>query len=337
MISLVALILIFLCCSAFFSASETALFSLSSVHVHKLKKSKKRSAEMIVAALKRPRDTLVTILLGNELVNISISIAGAAIISRIVKLPVETGTLVAVAAITPIVLIFGEILPKNISLRNASTLSHVIIWPLRFFHGAVTPFRVILTWIADRMVRIFGGGKEPFQAVIMEEEYRRLIDLGRKEGVIVEEERELIHNVFDFSDKVVRDIMTPADKIFMLPIDTPYDRMVAEIKNADFSRVPFYDGDRSNIAGILHVRDLQRLHRGILAGNVLNLKDYLNPPLFVECETPLEHLLKGFQRTQMHMAFISGDDGAVKGIVTMDDVLQELFGEMKDDTPQGDI
>jgi putative hemolysin len=328
MLSLLVLFFILLGSSAFFSGSETALFSLSEL---KLRRSKlgARTSSALFAFLKSPREMLVTILLGNELVNVSLSIVGAALISRTVRLSVEVETVAAVAIITPILLVWGEIIPKNVALRFADQLAPVIIWPLRFFSRLILPLRLVLTWIADRMVSLFGGKPESTAPIVMEEEYKRLIDLGRKEGVIVEEERELIHKVFEFTDKRVADIMTPAGELFSLSLGLPYEQVIEEIKSTQFSRVPFYREQPSNIVGVLHVRDLFAFHRRLKAGEELGFEELLRPPLFVDSSIPLETLLVEFQRSQMHMAIVRGKDGAIHGIVTMHDVLEVLFGEME--------
>jgi len=330
MFSMIVLFLLLLCCSAFFSASETTLFSLSRIHVHKLKESGGWAAEKIISSLRRPRELMVTILLGNELVNVAISIVGAAMISRLVSCSVEAQTFIAVVAITPIILIFGEILPKNAALHYAAQLAPVMIVPIQFFYRLIAPLRVVLTWIAERVVRLFGGRTAADAPMIMEQEFRRLVDLGRKGGVIVEEEREIIHNVFEFTDKVVRGIMTPAERIFALPIDMPYEKIIEEIKSTQFSRVPFYEVDFSRFVGILHVRDLFSFHRRKAASGEHDLRTLLRQPLFVAEATPLEDLLKEFQRTQLHMAIVKGEQGEVAGVVTMDDVQEELFGEMEE-------
>lgn len=316
-------------CSAFFSASETALFSLSGVQLHRFKEAHGQSAIRIVEYLRRPRKMLVTILLGNELANVSVSIVGAAVINRLMPVNIEAQAIIAVAVITPIVLVFGEIIPKNVSLRYAPKLAPVIIWPLHLFYKIARPVRAVLTWIADRFIILFGGEPKRAEPMIMEDEFRRLVDLGKREGVIVEEERELIHKVFEFTDKVVGDIMTPTGRIFMLPIDLPYEQMMEEVRKVQFSRVPFYEGTRNNVVGILHVRNLFTFHRRRVAGESLEIRDMLNAPLFIDTATPLEILLREFQRTQLHIALVRSKDGNLVGIVTMDDVLRELFGEMK--------
>jgi len=329
MIPLFFILIVLLCCSAFFSGSETAIFSLSRLDIHKLRESKSSSARRLVAALKRPRQTIVTILLGNEFVNISISIVGAAIINRLFRSSVESETLIAVAVITPLVLIFGEIIPKNLSLRHATVFSQVMIWPLRVFHFVVAPLRIVLTWFADITVRIFGGSLDKSEPMVREEEYRRLVDIGKKEGAIDEEERELIHNVFEFTDKVAKDIMTPAEQIFTLPTDLPYELVIEEIRSTQYSRIPFHEGEALNIVGILHIRDILPIHTKKMAGEEIDLMDELIPALYVGRTTPLEKLLKEFQRTHVHMAIVKDGD-SVSGLVTMDDVLEELFGEIEE-------
>lgn len=329
MFSMIVIILMLLVCSAFFSGSETALFSLSGVMLHRFRESRSASASRLVSYLKEPRKLLVTILLGNELVNVSISIVGAAIVSRILKAGVEVQTIAAVVLLTPVILIVGEIVPKNISLHYAWQIAPVVIWPLGLFYKTVRPLRVVLTKFADFVVHLLGGEPKRLEPMIMEEEFRRLIDLGREKGMIVEEERELIHNVFDFTDKVAGDIMTEAQSVFSLSIDVPYERLIEDIRSVQFSRIPFYEGEKSNIIGILHVRDLFSFHRRRLSGKTEDIRGILHEPLFVDAATPLEVLLKEFQRTQIHMAIVRGEGNKLEGIVTMGDVLEELFGAME--------
>lgn len=331
MFSKIIIFLLLLGCSAFFSSSETALFSLSKVQIFRFKELAKSSSLRVIEALRRPRDTLVTILLGNELVNVSMSIVGAAMISTLfANHSAEAQTFLAIVMVTPIVLTFGEIVPKNIALRYAPQLAPILIVPLGVFHRFVAPLRYVLTAIADRMIRLFGGSPEAGAPMIMEEEFRRLVDLGRKEGVIFEEEREIIHNVFEFTNKNVGDIMTPVDRLFLLPIDMPFEALMEEIKCTQFSRVPFYAGEREHIIGILHVRDLFSYSLKRKAGTAPELHDLLRPPLFVNKELPLEELLREFQRTHMHMAIVLDEKATLLGVVTMDDVQMELFGEIEE-------
>lgn len=328
MLPSVVLIIILLCCSAFFSGSETAIFSLSHIKVHQLRESKRLAGRMLAAALDRPRELLITILLGNELSNVSLSIVSAALIARMFAKGAVVEAIISVALVTPLVLILGEIIPKNLALKFAPSYAQTTIIPLKLFSTFVYPVRVVLTAVANLVITLFGG-KTPEHPIIMEQEYRKLVDLGRREGVIIEEEREIIHSIFEFSDKVVSSIMTPAEHIFSLSVDAPYERMLDEIKSHRHSRVPFYTGDRNNIVGILHVRDLFAFDRKRSAMGEGNIRTLLRVPLFVSPDHKLEELLKNFQEKRMHMAVVRGSGEIVEGIVTMDDVLEDLFGEIE--------
>ena len=330
MFALAILFLVLLSLSAFFSGSETAVFSLSRVAIHRMSHSTRHSAQKVVEHLRKPRDTLVTILFGNELVNLSISIVGASMVSRSIDADALQGTLLSVLIITPLVLVFGEIIPKNISIRHAPALSEVVIWPLHWFSVAIKPARVVLTAIADGFANLFGGEKKnSFAEMMMEDEFRKMIELGSREGVIIDEERELIHNVFEFSDKVVSEIMTQSGTVFALRVNQPYEGIMAALRSTQFSRMPVFDAYGERILGILHVRDLFPVLRGGALPPEGWIANHLREPLYVTKETSLEALLKGFQKTRVHMAIVLDADGKMAGLVTMADVLQELFGEME--------
>ena len=317
-----------LCCSAFFSASETVLFSLSRLQIHRFRTSKDKAAQAVVECLRKPRKWLATILFGNELVNVCMSILGASIINHYFYYSVKVQMIIAIVIITPIVLLGGEILPKNVAIRFSPTLAPLMVVPLGVFYKIVRPFRFLLTKVADSFVVLLGGKPEKAEPMIVEEEFRRLVDLGSREGLIVEEEREIIHKVFEFSDKVVSEIMTPAGQIFSLPIDLPYEQMLDEIKATLFSRIPLYEGEHENIIGILHVRDLFSFHRKRLSGGEQNIRSIIRAPLFVEPAKRIEELLRDFQQSGIHMAIVK-EQAKVQGLVTMDNVLEELFGEME--------
>jgi putative hemolysin len=188
----------------------------------------------------------------------------------------------------------------------------------------------VLTWFAKRMVVLFGGDLERDEPMVMENEFRRLVDIGRREGAIEEEEREIIHKVFEFTDKRVGDIMTPVERVFMLPVDMPYDRLMEEIRSTQFSRVPFYEGDRRNVIGILHVRDLFSFNMRRKVGDEVGIRTLLRSVIIVDMKAPLENLLGEFQKGRAHMAIVLDEGGHIKGVVTMDDVLEELFGEIEE-------
>ncbi len=330
MLSLFIFLLISICCSAFFSGSETTLFSLSKVDIHRFSESKYRSARKIIYYLRRPRDTLVTILLGNEFFNVCISILGVSILNQMNStLTVEMKTALSVLCITPFLMLFGEILPKNISILYATQLAQIIIWPLILFNKITYPLQRVLTWVADKIIHAISNTSEPHIQPVMEDEYRKLVDLGGKAGVIEEEERELIHNVFEFSEKRVSDIMTDISHVFMLSVDVEYDQFLGELKSTQYSRVPCYEGDSNNIIGIFLVKNLFALYRKKSQGNQFNLKNHIHPVINAVPQMPVEKLLREFQRLHMHMAIVKDHDNTLLGLITMDDILEELFGELE--------
>jgi len=322
------LLLLFL--SAFFSGAETALFSLSALERHQFEQSKSSAKREVVKYLRKPREILGTILLGNELSNVWLSIIGAALVRELYPGNIKIQTLLAVMIITPIILTLGEIIPKTIAQQLARQLAPLVIIPLKLFHRLVSPFRLILSSCADAGIRLFGGKPEATEPMIMEQEFRRLVDIGKAEGELVEEERQLIHQVFEFTEKVVRDIMTSQEHLFMLPVDISYERMLEEIRATNFSRIPIYEKDRNHVIGILHVRDLFGFHQKQQQSKTEDIRSLLHTPIFVKGDEALEPLLRKFQEYRVHMAIVVNEKHRLIGIVTMHDVLVELFGEMKE-------
>ncbi len=330
MIYYIEIFVFFLCCSAFFSSSETALFSLSRIQLHAFRESASHTGQLIVQTLMKPRRILTTILLGNEFVNVSLSIVGATVVAHFSHQSFMVETLISVACITPIIILLGDIVPKNLAFRFAPQFAQFAITPLLFFAKIVAPLRMVLTWIADMCIHVFGGTLIE-RPMFMEQEYRQLIDLGRREGVIFEEERTLIHNIFEFSDKAVAAIMTPAEKMFALNIALSYEDMLNQLRPEGYSRIPFYEGTRDTIIGILHVRDLFAFDTRHRKGQTQSLREILRPPLFVEPDLKLEVLLREFQQKRMHMALVRKPGKPIEGIVTMHDALVNLFGEIEEE------
>ena len=302
---------------------------MSRTHVKRYQESKIWIVQRVGEYLEKPRELLVTLLLGNELCNVAISIVGAALVSQFFPGDSKIQMFIAIVTVTPIILVFGEIIPKNIALRLAPQLAPIAVALLRVFHVLVTPLRIILGKIADGFVRLFGGKPDQADPMVMEEEFRRLVDLGKEEGVLIDEEHELIHNVFEFTNKVVREIMIPAEQLFMLSVDIDYQEMLEEIKATEFRRIPVYENDRNNIVGILHVRDLYAFDRRRLTEDDLDIKDILHRPLFIDQDAAIERLLRKIQRDRVHMAIVANRQREVLGIATLHDVLEELFGAIE--------
>lgn len=325
----IVLVLFLLCLSAFFSGSETTLFSLSRAKLLAFKRSANPFHRALVQLLSKPREILSTILLGNEFVNTLIAIVVASLVhERLEHWGTEVATLVSVVIGTAIILVFGEIFPKSVALRFAPTLAPLISAPLNFFYYIAGPARNFLTRIADTLVHRFGATEGGTDRLIVEEEFAELLKLGRRAGGVEPEEHDLIHKVFEFGDKVVGQVMTPMNLVFALPVDLPFAELLREIKATRFSRVPIYERSPENIIGVLYVRDLFGLYRRLQKDSGLSIREILRPALFIEEDTRLEALLGEFRRTKIHFAVVH-EEKKTLGIITMQDLLGELFGELE--------
>lgn len=324
MVPLIA-ILFLLILSASFSSLETALFSLSPVERRKLKQAGGVSA-FITKTLDRPRELLTTVLFGNELVNVAISIlAGSLALELWGEKDIRLVYLVSIAVTTLIILIVGEIVPKNIAVRNALLVSQVLILPYRLFSLLVTPFRVALAKIVDSLVGVAGLDPEKGRRLIVEEEFRDLLELGGEEGGLAPLETGLIRGALDFSNVRVHQIMTPRQKIVAVPQGLSLPAVLKRLHENRFSRIPVYEGDLNNVVGVLFAKDLLP-HRVAHPDPVPpSLQEILKPFATVDPGDSLDEVFQKFRSRQVHMGIVRGDRGSVLGLVTMDDLLRRFF------------
>lgn len=329
-LSYLLLLAILLGCSAFFSASETTLFSLNRSQIAKFKKRKTAGARQVLKFLSEPKSVLVTILFGNELVNISFSI----LIANLVYLwigaeRVEQATLISVGIGTLLLLVFGEILPKNIAIRKAATFAPAVAMVLKPLHAFTKPFRLVMVRFANFVTRIFGANLEKEPPMIVDEEFRHLIELGAKTGQVDPEERELIHKAFEFEQKRADQIMTPISSAFCLDIDLPFETLLEEIKATQFSRIPMCEKSRDNMIGYLYVKDLLQFNIAHQKNLNLTLREILRKPLSLNRKSSLETVLQGFRDNKIHMAILVDEKQKPVGLITMHDVIEALFGEVE--------
>ena len=234
------LILLLLALSAFFSVAETVMFSLSRTKARKFQESKIWIIQFVGKKLENPRPYLSSILLGNEFANFALSVNTALVMTQVLKLGPNEEFIASVAVITPLLLIGSEMLPKNLAILVAPQIAPLVVPMVHAFHIVIAPVRIVLNFLSDTIIRLFGGSPERYQPMVLEQEFRQLVDLGTSHGVVGEEEREIINNVFEFTDKTVRDIMKSSEQLFMLPLDMPYQQMLEEIKATEYRRIPLY-------------------------------------------------------------------------------------------------
>ena len=323
--------------TGFFSGSETALFSLSRVKREAMQSRGDPRDRAVLALLANPRRLIVTLILCNELVNVGISTIMAGLGERVAaRLGVHRDVLVTVgtAVVTvPVLVLVGDMTPKTLALRAADRWARAAAPVLRFFGAIVAPVRMVLSLFANGILGALGVRAATDQEGLREEEFRALIDVGEQEGEVENAERKLIHNVFEFGDRTVAQVMTPGDKVFALPYEMPLGRLVDAIAGSRYSRVPIFRratrGSGTHVVGIVHAKDLAGYAFGHLEGHTI--QDLLRPPFFVPRSTKCDRLFREFQRRKTHMALVVDEYGRLIGLATMEDLLEELFGEISDE------
>jgi putative hemolysin len=332
--------------SFFFSGSETALFSLSRVHRQALGRKEDNVSRRIVAMLAQPRRLIITVIVCNELLNITNASLAATLTERLLPRLGENGrVLVATAFTLPLILLIGEMTPKTLAIRIGEPWARIVSAPLQLCAWLIAPVRVVISGISSALLFVLGARRPEVEAGVREEEFRALVDVGSEEGELQVAERRLIHNVFEFGDTPVGKVMTPAEKVFALPYETPLGRMVEAISEQHYSRVPIYRSGRPErqdpkargagrraaleVVGIIHSKDLVTYKSKGLEGHTV--QDLLHPPFFVPRATACDRVFREFQRRRTHMALVVDEYGRLLGLVTMEDLLEELFGEIADE------
>lgn len=312
--------------SAFFASSEASLFSLTTLHLHKMKEEGSRRLSAVRSLLQHPRRLLITIIVGNESVNVMISALTAAVFIHFLG---DDGKWAAVAVLTPLLLVFGEALPKTMAKLRPISTSQRVAPLLSLFSAAIHPFVRILETLSEWIAGPLKAGGAEGRDALTEGELKVLVDAGHEEGALEKTHRDLIHRIFELGDRNVETIMTPRIDMFCLPLSIGMNDLKREILEGGYSRVPVYGTNRDDILGILYAKDLLQ---GLLEGEKEpTLPSLLRKPYFVPRERSAESLLRDFQIRKIHMAVVVDEYGGVAGLVTMEDILESLFGEIYDE------
>ena len=336
----ISFLVLLLLCSGFFSGSETSLFALGRVERFRIREEKKTLVSRCLQFLiDRPRRLIITVLIGNEVVNVTISALGASLAGELAFSgmrsdsvdPIFLKTLVATALCFPLLLVFGEITPKTMALYSPRRFARLVAVPLRYFYTLITPVRWVLAGLSNRFVRLVLGESPPGDSPITEEEFRNLVDMSNKGGVLWESEREFIHNIFEFEETPVSDVMTPRTDMFCLQIDQSLEEILKAFEQRPYSRIPVYETDKDDIVGILYCKDLLGLSSVPARHEELNLRALLRKAYFIPETKKASELFREFRFNRVHLAIVVDEYGGVAGVVTMEDLLEELFGEIQDE------
>ena len=323
-----ALFGLLLCSSFFFSGSETSFFKLSGLQLAEFKEAKSGVRRRISQLRDNPRDLLITVLLGNELTNIAISIVGASIISRFTS---EWGmSLIAQAMfsstiVVPLLLIAGEITPKTVASFVPTIFATLAAYPLAAFSWLVTPIKRVLAWASGIIVRRFAPHSEEPQ-LLDERGFKALVDAGAEEGELEHEERVLIHNAFHFGDLDVRVVMTPWDQVLKVDGAAPTAEALRLVNMEGYSRMPMIHS--GVVVGALYAKDL--LPYRWSDRPLPSMQELRRDVIFTTPKTKLNTLMDRFKRDRKHFAVVINARNEPVGVCTMDDLLQVLFGPIEE-------
>lgn len=309
--------------SAAFSGIEIAFFSVSEVKLRSLANAGSRRAEMGLYLRSNPQRLLPTILIGNNLANIA-----AASLATLIALRMFGSGAVAVTAglLTLIILIFGEIVPKTLAAQHAALVVQVMAYPIYWLEQLLFPVLFVL----GPMISKLTGGRGLAVPFATEEELKIALEEGGKAGVLETEEVKMIKNVFQLNDITAEDSMTPRLYVFGLDGSLQLKEAQEQLLNSKYSRIPVFDGNLDNITGILY--KTKALTELALGHSDLRLKEIAQPALFVPGGKPADDLMKQFQQEKRHMAVVVNEFGGMTGLVTLEDLLEEVVGEIMDET-----
>lgn len=310
--------------SAFFSLSETALTSVGKMRLRHLAESGDRRAQLIEKMRQDPTRMLVPILVGNNLVNIALSSLATALCLELFG---NRGLGIAMLFSTTVILLFGEIMPKAIAACDAETIALRVARPASVAITILTPVALLFNATTSFILRLFGKTRDE-RPLITPEEFFTLVDTVEKQGVLDSEEREMIEGVVQFSDTTVDEIMIPRPDILAVSADTSVSEASQILLNGHFSRLPVYQGSLDNVIGFVHVKDLVK---AALAGDNQPVKSLVRPVIFTPETRKVGDLFKDMRRQGVHIAIVLDEYGSTAGLVTMEDLLEEIVGDIRDE------
>jgi len=327
--NLIILILIAVTCivlSALFSASESAFLGLNKLRVHFLKEKGDKKAIRAGKLLERKEELLNMILVGNEIVNVALSVV---LTSIFLKLFGAAGLGIATSISTVALLIFGEITPKSLTTRFPEKASFALSGYVYFFFYLLRPFVIIFTTISRLILRIFGISTKKKGATFTEEEIKTFIDVGGEEGVLETGEKNMMNRVFKFTDYIATDIMVPRRDVIGIDINSRYRDIIQLSERTRISRFPVFDGENiDNITGVLYVKDLL-FYRG--SRNDFSVEKIMRPPLFIPGTTKMSSIQELMRKNKQSFAIVIDEYSGTDGILTTEDIEREIFGAIADD------
>ncbi len=318
-------LVILLFCSAFFSSSETALMTLSKIRLRHMVDSEIKGAEIINKLLKSPSKLLGGILVGNTVANIG---ASALATSLAIKYLGTNGVGIATGLMTFFVLIFGEITPKSLAAQNSEKFSLKVAKPISIITFILNPLIVVLIYITNTIIKMFGGEIGKQKPFITEEELKTMVNVSHEEGVLEVEEKQMIYNVFDFGDSQAKDVMTPRTDMIVANSNSSYEELIKIFREEQFSRLPIYEDTVDNIIGVLYIKDLIFFEDG---KDEFDIVKHMRVPYFTYEFKSTVDLFADMRLKRIPIAILLDEYGGTSGIVTIEDLVEEIVGDIEDE------
>ncbi|MGE4357473.1 MAG: hemolysin family protein [Candidatus Omnitrophota bacterium] len=319
------LILLFGFFSFFFSAWETAILSLNKLRIRSYLAEGKRRAKIIYNILNNLDRFIVAILVSNNFVNIALSALGTALF--IYLFGQKYGVIVSTVVISTFVLIFCEITPKVIATKYPESIALRFAYFIKFLTKFMHPLVNLFTHISNGIIKLLGIEPHKRSPLVTEEEIRLMIEIGKEEGVLLEEERRLIHRIFEFGDTLVRDVMVPREKMVCVELNASEEVLLDLLIENGHTRIPVYKDNLDNIVGIVYAKDLPFMWKN---KSLIIIADIMHPAYFVSPHKKVSDLMQDFQKMKIQIAIVRDDSGKVRGIVTLEDILEEIVGEIEE-------
>lgn len=325
-IALLCVLLILLLFSAFFSSAETALTTTNKVRLRMLVEEGNKQAIILDKILGNSRKMLSTILIGNNIVNIAASSLTTIFMQSVFN--VSWIVSIGVGILTLVIIIFGEIIPKTVASIYADSIALAYAKPINFFMVVLTPIIFVLNLFSSLFLKLFRVNVNLNSKSITEDELRTLVGVSQEEGIIEEDEMDMINNVFDFGDTCAKDIMIPKVDITMVPLDITYNDLLKVIRKDKFTRMPVYKEDSDNVIGIINIKDMMLM--GVNPNN-FDITKIMREPYFTHEKEELNDLLMEMRNKEPGMCIVLDEYGQTEGLITLEDIVEEIIGDIHDE------
>ena len=320
----IVVVFILLGLSAFFSSAETAFTTVNAIRIRSLIDDGNKRAKTVADIIEHSGKMLSAILIGNNIVNISVS---ALVTTLTIRIWGDFATGIATGVLTVLVLIFGEITPKTAASVHSEKIALLYAPIVRFLMIILTPVIFVIDWLAGLVMKIFHIDLKSRKQKITEDELRTFVKVSHEDGVIEKEERQIITNVFDFGDSLAKDVMIPRIDMTLANINASYNEIIQLFRETQYTRIPIYEDQPDNVVGILNIKDL------ILntSDAVFHIADIMRNPFFTFEQKNTSDLFKEMQYNSTSVAIVLDEYGVASGMITTEDLLEEIVGEIRDE------